>query len=140
AILARIRFVADANQCHFKQTYDRGQHLLARQPLQEQISLHRAPEFRQRFGEGDQAVELACVAHGAPALVISILLSSPGITARRLQVPAWKRTNSHLGPCRRNGQLAHARKNSRVRNRSVARIHVTKSSPCRDPSDAWPVV
>src|SRR5207247_4696704 len=85
-VLSRILFIADANEASLQKLHDSREHLLPRQTGQSRIFLQSSANFRESFSEVDQSIIFVLIAYFPPALVISILFPSPGISSGRLDV------------------------------------------------------
>src|SRR5581483_6190527 len=93
SVLARVLFVADANQAGLEEAHHGGQHLLAGEAGPPEIARDRAADPGQRAAERDHAVILGLVADLAPATVISILLAAPRVPSGGLDVAVRQRTD-----------------------------------------------
>src|SRR5690606_7225921 len=96
-----------------------------------QVGLHAATQDGQARAELDHARELAVVARCAPLLVVTILLATTRIAARRLQVTALLRADPNVRVRRRNGELTYALERAGSSNGSATRPQVAK--PLADP-------
>src|SRR5437016_13329407 len=81
AIRARVRFVAHANERHLEQPHDGGQHLVARQPRPREVRAQAGAGAGQGAREGQYARVFRLVAHLAPARMVAVLLTTPGVAA-----------------------------------------------------------
>src|SRR6266700_3522882 len=92
-VFARIFFIADADETPLQKLHDSRDYLSPRQTAQSKVFLQPSANFRERFSEVDQSIVFVLIANFPPALVISILFPSPGISSDRLDVPIRQRTN-----------------------------------------------
>ena len=115
-VLAGVLIVADADESSFEQLDHRRQNFFARQTGQLQILRHAPPDFRQRFGEIDNAIVFVFVANFTPTFVIEILFAAARVAPGRLNVAIRRRTNPNVGPRRRNREPLQSQKSLLVAN------------------------
>ncbi|MNT11381.1 hypothetical protein D3C72_1462580 [compost metagenome] len=82
----RILARADTDQGRFQQPYQRGHHLVLRQPARPHVERHPAPDARQRLPEGKQVLIFARITQRGPSRVIPVLLATAGIAAGGLKM------------------------------------------------------
>ena len=116
-IFTRILFVANPNEASLEKLDDRREHFLPRQTAQSQIFLEPSANFRERFSEIDQSIVFVLVAYFPPALVISILFASAGISTGGLDVSIRRWTNPDIAPRRWNREPLDAQQSLLVSNR-----------------------
>src|SRR5206468_7773016 len=100
--------VADSYESSFGQSHNRGEHFLSRQTGQSHLVSDSLVNFWQRFGKIGKPPEFIFIAQLAPTLVITVLLSPPGIATRRLDMSGGRRTNPNIRPSRRNRQTRNS--------------------------------
>ena len=93
-----------------------------------QVGAQAPAQGRQRFAEGDDAVELAAIALAAPLRVVTVLLAPAGIAPAGLQVATRVGADSHLGPGGGNGQGADPFQGRLVAQRLAVGVEVGKTA------------
>ena len=69
--------------------------------------MHQLPRPGERLAELQHPVELLRVPPGPPVRVVEVLPPAGVVGADRLQVPVVVRRHPHVGPRRRDHQVAH---------------------------------
>src|SRR5205807_10591692 len=103
-VLARVFFIADANESSFQQSNNRGEHLFSWQIGQPDVPSDAPPDLRQNLGKVSKASKFIFIAHLAPSVVITILFAASRVAAGCLDVAVWRRANPDIRPRRWNGQ------------------------------------
>ena len=103
-----VLVVADPDEGRLEEPHDGGQDLVARQAGRREIPFAAGADPRQDAREIEQLPELGVVAVRTPARVIAVLLASPGVPTRRLEVTGRIGADPDIGPGGRDGQRADA--------------------------------
>src|SRR5207248_3226036 len=135
SVLARVLFVADADQRLFEQLHDGCEDLLARQTAPHEIGVGTGTNPGQRLRERDQAPVLHLVAHFTPSRMIAILLAAARVAAGGLKVAERIGANPYLDPSGRNGERTDSLELRAVGHRPPVRVDVTKSVLAPEPPD-----
>src|SRR5437667_36894 len=85
-VLARVLVVADADERLVEEPHHRGEDLPARQIAGAQVALHPLADVRQDLAELEHAAELRLIALRPVPRMVPVLLASPRIARRRLDV------------------------------------------------------
>jgi hypothetical protein len=139
-ILPGVLFIADADQCSFQQSHDRGEYFFFRQTFPREIAFDTRANLRQDFAEVGQTIEFCLVTHLTPSRMISILLAASRIAADRLQVAFVDGTYPDIGPSRRDRKRANSREGPRSPDQSSVRGKVSKSLAGAHAPNAWHAV
>ena len=115
--------------------HDSSHDLAHRQHRLGEIARHATAKLRQRFRETWQSVVLRFVSYLAPPRVITILLASPGVASRGLQVAGWAGTDPDIAPGRRDGQRANAGQCFPVSNHAPIRAQIAHACSPYDTGD-----
>src|SRR5262249_14428548 len=100
-VVARVLFVADANERLLEQPDDRGEDFRARKARSPQVGVGTTTNPGKRAAEVDEAAVLARVADLAPLRVIAVLLAAARVAAGRLEMTARLGTDPDVLPRRR---------------------------------------
>src|SRR5207247_10790660 len=106
----------------FEPSHNRVEHLLSRHTGRSHLVSDSLVNFWQRFGKIGKPPEFIFIAQLAPTLVITVLLSPPGIATRRLDMSGGRRTNPNVRPCRRNRQTLNSEETLLVADSFALRI------------------
>src|SRR5262249_46025145 len=90
---------------------------------------------RQGLRKIDEILIFGLVPRFAPAGMVAILLSSPRIASRRLQMAIRIGTNPHLFPCRRNDQRPDSREARLAAHLATVGPDVFERSPAANAPD-----
>ena len=96
--LARVLFVADADQGDFHEGDDGGEDFFARQAGLLEVLVDAFANGREGFGEESHALVLSLVADFAPARVITALLAAAGVASGGLEVSVGDGADPDVGP------------------------------------------
>src|SRR5262249_5443149 len=105
-VVARVLFVADANERLLEQPDDRGEDFRARKARSPQVGVGTTTNPGKRAAEVDEAAVLARVADLAPLRVIAVLLAAARVAAGRLEMTARVGPEPDGLPRRRDHQRA----------------------------------
>jgi hypothetical protein len=100
------------------------EHLGLRQSAQRHVPRQLRPDRRQGARELQHAFVLGALAHFAELGVVLVLLAAARIAPGRLQVAVGTRADPHVGPGRRDRQLADALQRGFVVHRAAAVVEV----------------
>ena len=135
-VVACVFIAADADQRLLEQPHDRRQDFVPRQRRCGDVLLDAMPDGWEDFAELEQAAELRVVANFAVSRVVAVLLATPRIARGDLQMASGRRADPHVGPSRRNHELADALQLSGVANLGAVRSRVREPAPAPPTSDA----
>src|SRR5436190_3211340 len=107
-IVLNILLVANAHGAEFQKADHRRQNFLPSEALLSEPRVHRPPDFRQGFAEGDHAIEFLLVSNPAPAWMIAKLFAAFGVAAAGLKMAAFIVANPDVRPGGRNGERSYA--------------------------------
>src|SRR5207245_9001583 len=122
SVRARVFLVADADRGLLQEAYDRREHLFARYALASKVALYAPAYPSEQLRQRDEAAVLRLVPHGAPALVIAVLLAAPCVPPGRLQMTERVRRDPDVRPRGRYRQSLYAAPLRAVTDRASAPI------------------
>src|SRR5207245_5920007 len=123
-----------------QEAYDRREHLLARYALASKVALYAPAHPSEQPRQRDEAAVLRLVPHGAPALVIAVLLAAHRVAPGRLQMTELVRRDPDVRPRGRYRQSLYAAPLRAVTDRPSVPIAEGEAAALPLPPDPRPAI